>query len=260
MRKIVFTLILLSFSIPLSAQNPETTEPMTEPPQRIFKLGAGFLTLDKPYKGIDQECYAIPFIFYQDQKFTLFGPMASYSLFGEDNQWALQGLARIRAEGYDNDDSSYLNGMSDRDPTLELGLRWMHNLDFAVMSLDFTHDVLDEHRGYEFKFSLRKPFQNVFDIESLTLIPSAGVNWRSKQLNDYYYGVRPSEAIAGRPAYDVGSSFGWLTGLQLNYQLSEKWSLLSIVNLEWFDDEITDSPIVDEDYSVSFLLGAMYEF
>lgn len=261
MQKMILTAALVClYALPLIAQDLETPTPVTEPPQRIFKLGAGFLTLEKPYKGVDQECYGIPFVFYQDQKLTIFGPMVSYSFFGEDNQWAFQGLARIRTEGYDEDDSRYLTGMSDRDPTLELGLRYITDLDFAVMSLDFYHDILDEHSGYEFRCSLRKSFRNVLNIESLTLTPSAGVNWRNKQLNDHYYGVRPTEAIAGRPAYNAGGCVNWLTGLQLDYKLSEKWSLLSMVNVEWLDSEITDSPIVDKDYSVSFLLGAMYEF
>ncbi len=261
MRKIIFSIIIVSFiSTPLIAQDMEPTIPMGEQPQQVFKLGAGFVTLWKPYKGVDAEHIPFPLVHYQYQKLTIFGPTASYSFFSEDNQWALQGLARIRNEGYDDDDSFYLNGMSDRDPTIELGARFMYNLDFAVMCLDFTHDVLDEHRGYEFKFSLRKPFQNVFNIESLDLTPIAGINWRSKQLNDYYYGVKASEAIAGRPAYDVGGSIGYITGLQLDYQLTEKWTLLSLVNIEWLDSEISDSPIVEDDYSIAFVLGAMYEF
>jgi outer membrane protein len=260
MSKIVYFAMMVSFSLPLMAQDPESAAPMAQEPQRTFRLGAGLLSLQKPYKGVDADCYGIPFLFYQDQKLTIFGPMASYSFFGEDNQWAFQGLARIRTEGYDDDDSHYLNGMSDRDPTLELGLRYLTDLDFAVLSMDFTHDVLDEHRGYEFRLTLRKLFQNILDIESLNLTPSAGVNWRSKQLNDYYYGVRSSEAAAGRPAYDAGGSVGWLTGLQLDYKLTEEWSLFSMVNVEWLDSEITDSPIVEDDYSVSLLFGALYEF
>lgn len=260
MHKIMFSLMLGCLSLPLAAQELETPTSMIEQPDRIFKLGAGFLTLQKPYKGLDRDCYGIPFVFYQDQKLTIFGPTASYSFFGEDDQWAFQGIARLRTEGFDDDDSRYLNGMSDRDPTLELGLRYITDLDFAVMSLDFYHDVLDEHRGYEFRMTLRKSFRDVMNIESLNLTPIAGINWRNKQLNDYYYGVKSSEAIAGRPAYDAGGSFGWLTGLQLDYKLSEKWSLLGMVNIEWLDSEITDSPIVDDDYAVSFLLGALYEF
>ncbi|HPY77661.1 MAG TPA: MipA/OmpV family protein, partial [Anaerohalosphaeraceae bacterium] len=260
MSKIVYWAILVSISLPLAAQDHQPLESLNEQPQRTFQLGAAALWLQKPYKGVDTDCYGLPFLFYQDQKLTIFGPMASYSFFGKENHWALQGLTRIRTEGYDNDDSRYLDGMSDRDLTLELGLRYLTDLDFAVLSMDFSHDVLDKHRGYEFRLTLRKMFQNIMGIESLNLTPSAGINWRSKQLNDYYYGVRPSEVIAGRPEYHAGSSLGWLSGLQLDYKLSEKWSLFSMVNVEWLSSEIADSPIVEGDYSVSLLFGALFEF
>jgi len=248
--------------LPIWAQDIEPTVPVTEQPQpqSVFKLGVGSVTTWKPYRGVDDESFAFPLVFYHNQKLTVFGTVATYSFFGEENQWALQGLARLRAEGYEEDDSSYLNGMDDRDPTLELGLRWMQNLDFAVMTMDFTHDVLDEHRGYEFKLTLRKPFRNVFDIESLNVTPMAGVNWRSKQLNNYYYGVDSSEATLWRPAYDAGGSVGCLTGVQCDYQLTKKLSMIGLLNVEWHGSEITDSPIVDEDYSVVALIGAMYEF
>jgi outer membrane protein len=251
---IPFVGIFLS-AVPVLAAEPESGNSAAN-----VWAGAGVLSLQQPYKGAESECYAVPFIIYEGPKLSIFGPVATYSFFGEENRWAFQGLARIRAEGYDDDDSRYLKGMSDRDPTAELGLRYLTDLDFAVLTLDFSHDVLDEHRGYECRLTLQKTFRSILDIDSLNLTPLAGVNWRSKQLNDYYYGVRPSEARPGRPACDVGGSVGWLTGLRLDYKLAEKWSLFSMVNVEWLDSEITDSPIVEDDFSLSVLAGLLWEF
>jgi outer membrane protein len=222
--------------------------------------GGGVLTLQKPYKGVEAECYALPLVIYQGPKLTLFGPTAAYSLFGEEDRWGVLALARIRTEGFNNNDSRYLNGMSDRDPTVELGLRYLQDFSFAVLSLDFSHDILDKHSGWETRLSLRKTFRDILDIESLNLTPSVGLNWRNKQLNDYYYGVRVSEAAPSRPAYNAGGSVGWLTGLQLNYKLSEKWSFFGLANLEWLDKEITDSPIVEKEYTLSLLGGLLWEF
>ena len=59
------------------------------------------------------------------------------------------------------------------------------------------------------------------------ITPIIGVNYRSHQLNDYYYGVRASEAIAGRPKYDAGDSTGLMAGVRVNYNLSESLILMS---------------------------------
>lgn len=255
MRKILFLIVLVLSAVSAAEKNINESE-------SVGKLwaGGGFLTLQKPYKGVEAECYALPLLIYQGPKLTLFGPVATYSLFGEENRWAFQGLARIRTEGYNNNDSRYLDGMSDRDPTVELGLRYLHDLNFAVLTLDFSHDILDKHSGWESRLTLRKTFRDILDIQSLNLTPSIGLNWRNKQLNDYYYGVRATESESGRDAYNVGGSLGWLTGLQLNYKLSEKWSLFGLANLEWLDNEITDSPIVEKDYTLSLLAGLFFEF
>lgn len=249
-----FSLILLG-AVPATAEQTSADNPEA----RLW-AGGGFLTLQKPYKGVEAECYAVPLLIYQGPKFTLFGPVATYSLFGEENRWGVLALARIRTEGFTNNESRYLNGMSDRDPTVELGLRYLHDLTFAVLSLDFSHDILDKHSGWESRLTFRKTFRDIGNIESLSLTPSIGVNWRSKQLNDYYYGVRTAESAPGRDAYNAGGSIGWLSGLQLNYKLTDKWSLFGLANLEWLDSEITDSPIVEKDYTLSLLGGLIIEF
>jgi len=59
------------------------------------------------------------------------------------------------------------------------------------------------------------------------------ITYRSRQLNDYYYGVRSSEAIPGRPEYDVGDSVGLLTALRLNYRLNELWSVMAMGSVQW---------------------------
>lgn len=84
--------------------------------------------------------------------------------------------------------------------------------------------------------------------------------YRNSQLNDYYYGVRSSEAIPGRPEYDVCDSIGLLTVLSLNYRLNKRWSVMGMAAIQWLGSEIIDSPIVEKDYMVSMLLGIMCRF
>jgi len=221
--------------------------------------GAGAVITQNPHKGVGTEGRGIPLFLYRKEKFSLYGPMVSYSLF-EDGGWSARGLAKVRFEGYDEDDSNFLRGMDDREWTLELGGALSRVLDWGRLTADFSADVLGEHDGYELALSYGYDFNGVFELPDLRVTPSVGVNYRSSRLNDYYYGVRGSEAIAGRPRYNAGDSTGLATGLRLNYKLDEKWSLMVLVSLEWLGDEITDSPIVDKDYVMSSLVGIMYRF
>jgi outer membrane protein len=183
----------------------------------------------------------------------------SYSLF-EDDSWQVSGIAKVRFEGYEEDESDFLRGMDDREWTVELGASLSKNFSFGDLTADFAADILGEHEGHETRFSYGYDFRDAFQIPSLTLSPNIGVNYRSRRLNDYYYGVRASEVTAARTQYDAGDSVGFFTGIRLGYRLSKDLSLLGLISLEWLDDEIRSSPIVDEDHIESFLLGLIYRF
>ncbi len=64
-----------------------------------------------PHKGIGTESRGIPLFFYQKGKLSLYGPMMNYSLI-KDAGWEFRALARMRFEGYEEDDSRYLRGMA----------------------------------------------------------------------------------------------------------------------------------------------------
>ena len=255
-------LILTVFALlapSLIAEETGSTQTAAEK-DTLFLLGPGVLYQRKPYKGVDDDVIAIPMVIYKSEKISIFGPRAAYSLFGEEDRWGVQALFRFRLEGYDADDSPNLTGMADRDPTLELGARYIYDFDFAVFSADFTHDILGEHEGYEFRAVMRKSFQDVLNVKSLRLTPSLGVNFRSGKLNNYYYGVSASEAVSGRPAYGADDCTNFLTGLQVDYRLADRWNLFGAVNVEWLDSEMKNSPIVDEHYIAAALFGLLCKF
>jgi outer membrane protein len=228
-------------------------------PKNLFSAGAGVIITRDPYKGIDTDSQGIPFFLYRKDKLSIYGPMMSYSLL-EDDGWEIGALAKVRFEGYEEDDSRFLRGMDDRKWTLEMGGSLSKAFAVGNITADVFADVLNEHKGYELRLYYSYDFRNVFESPALTVTPDIGLAYRSRQLNDYYYGVRASEAIAGRPEYNVGDSTGLIAGLRVNYKISDKLSLMSMISFEWLDDEVRDSPIVDEDYIESFLLGIMYRF
>jgi outer membrane protein len=84
---------------------------------------------------------------------------------------------------------------------------------------------------------------------------------RNAKLNNYYYGVRPGEATAERPAYDPGSGVNLEFGVQAAYRLSEHWQLLGGVSLLQMSSGIRNSPVVEDRALVpSVSLGLMYGF
>ena len=84
--------------------------------------------------------------------------------------------------------------------------------------------------------------------------------WQSGQLANYYYGVRGSEATVARPAYKADSSLLLQAGVSADYPLNAHWSINARAVLTRLADEISDSPIVEDDYIVSGFIGVGYRF
>jgi outer membrane protein len=228
-------------------------------PTSLFYAGAGAIVTKEPYKGMDTESRGIPFFLYRTERFSLYGPMMSYSLLAEEG-WEIDAIARVRFEGYEEDDSRFLQGMDDRKWTLEMGGSLSKNFLYGKITADFTADVLNEHKGHELGFSYSYDFRDALKNPALTVTPKIGLGYRSRQLNDYYYGVSASEATVTRPEYNVGDSTDLNAGLLINYIYSENLSLMAMVSFEWLGNEIKNSPIVDEDHIESYLFGIMYRF
>lgn len=218
-------------------------------------VGAGAIVVSKPHIGVDAKIYPVPLFGYEGERAYLRGVMAGYRLF-KGERWSLGPVLRPRFEGYEASDSSALAGMSDRDPSLDAGAEWSWRADWGLIGVSLVTDVLGKHHGQELEFS----YTAMFPYGGFDFIPSVAARWRSSNLVDYYYGVRAEEETADRSAYEPGDTIAPLVRLMVRRKLSEKWSALGAAQYEWLGSEITDSPIVEDDYVVSFMLGLTYTY
>ena len=79
-------------------------------------------------------------------------------------------------------------------------------------------------------------------------------------MSNHDFGVPQAAATAERPAYDLGSTTSLEAGLGVFVELSEDWRIIVNVAAERLDDEVTRSPIVDDDYVVKGLAVVTYVF
>jgi outer membrane protein len=234
-------------------ENTETGEVEAEK-ARIY-VGAGAVVSTKPYIGVDSKIYPIPVFGYEGERLYLRGIVGGYRLI-KSQRFSFGPVLRPRFEGYEEDDSSALDGMGDRRPTLDAGLEVSYRADWGLLSLEAVTDVLGEYDGQELEFA----YTARFDWAGFTFVPSAALRWRSSDLVGYYYGVEPSEALPGRPAYNPDDAFSPAVRLAVARELSERWGTLLGIQYEWLDSEMRNSPIVDEHASLSLLLSLAYSF
>ncbi len=225
-----------------------------------FAIGAGAVFSDSVYKDEDTRVIPVPNVVYLSEDYYLKGLTAGKWLIGSREGFKLAAQIGGRLEYIDDDESDYYDGMDPRRPTLEAGILAEYSFmgKYAV-SFDAMTDVMSEHDGYELSLSISERIPAIFNNENLSLNLTAGASWRSENLNDYYFGVRNDEARSGRPAYNAGGGFNYLLGASLNYKINDRWSWFNAVGITFMADEISDSPLVDDDHSLSIFTGISYK-
>jgi outer membrane protein len=255
----VFFLFFVLFGTAVYAERPGEIFEYDRVSQDVFKAGFGVAFSDSPYKGVDLKVTPIPVLSYSKGNFYINGITAGYVLW-ETEKASIDAILKPRFDGYQDDDSSDLDGMGDRHPGLDMGIAWNYKLSWASLKAEFLADIIGESDGQEFNFSISRRFANVFSVEGLALRPSGGFRVLSTNLADHYYGVEDDDVAITRPEYKADSTVNWFVGLGIDYKISEKWSFFSNVNYELLGSEIKGSPIVEDDAVLSVMLGLMYEF
>ncbi|HOW43476.1 MAG TPA: MipA/OmpV family protein [Candidatus Omnitrophota bacterium] len=217
-------------------------------------LGAGVMMIESPYKGVDDDVYPVPVLIFESQRFFVDKTVAGYYFNDKSHalRWAV--IGSVRLQGYEADDSSDLNGMQDRDGALDGGLRMIWKNRIVEMILEGVTDVSGAHQGQELRLSVCKELFEGF------LTPKASIKWQSDDLADYYYGVRPNEARAGRVEYSADADFEYTAGITVGLPLGKKWALFGDIECAFLGDEAEDSPVVGQDTRMRYVMGVVYRF
>ena len=127
---------------------------------------------------------------------------------------------------------------------------------FGIVKLAVAHDLVNVHQGTEaeVKWTYNYAIKN-WQIEAALVF-----HWKSEEVVDYYYGIRPHESLYWSEQYRASSA--WNQGLELTsrYAFTEHWDILMLARYTKLADEITASPLLDEGNSSTYFVGAAYRF
>lgn len=220
-------------------------------------VGAGVGVIAEPYAELDDDLvyYPVPVLNLFEGRLSLWGTTANVRLYQNEN-WEVAATGKYRVGGYDADDSPVFVGMEDREATVEAGGKVTYDIDDTIyLSLGATHDVLDEHGGFEVTGQASYALS---PWKGAQVTPLVGVAFRSEDMSDYYYGVDDDEALviadfAGsgeaydRYAYAPGETMTPYMGISYRQAITRDWAVFLNARHEFLPDEVEDSPLVDDD-------------
>lgn len=256
-------LTILLFSATSRAQSPagegsgDAPATTTPPAQLRWSLGLGVISSPRPYVGADNKITPIPLLELYYKKFYVQGIQAGYH-FIDTGTFTFDARVGFVFAALDPDDSPFLEGMNERNPSIDAGFVFDWKPGKYRLSTSLYTDILGNSKGQEAAVDFSRMW--IFNRYRWGISPSVGVVWQSSNLVDYYVGVTPEEARPWRPEYRGHSALNFRSSVFAFFNLTMRVQLNALLRIQRLDDEIFDSPIVDDRRGVFGLLGVTYRF
>jgi len=219
-------------------------------------LGAMIRSERSPYKGAGVSQDLVPLYLYEGDRFFLHPNRAGLKL-SDDRTHRVDLFLDFRFEGFPAGRTpASLAGMQARESTTDIGVSYAYRAPWGNLKAEFVRDAFNVSKGEELRFG----YSYDWNSGRWHLRPAITVMQRSARLNNYYYGVRASEATASRPEYMPGAGTdGWL-GMYGYYEISRGWRALGGLGVSLRDSRVRNSPIVRDANQPALFLGAAYDF
>lgn len=153
-----------------------------------------------------------------------------------------------------NFNSLEMDGVDERKTTIESGIKLTYqNEKNCKITLKTVFDIANKHKGYQSVLNIGKTL--IFD--KFIFIPNIGLEYQDKNYSDYYFGVDKHESYS---EYEVKSTLNKTAGIIGRYNINEKFSLNFVYNYRKLDKDISNSSIINKDYSTMTALSIAYKF
>lgn len=165
--------------------------------------------------------------------------------------------ARYEDEEDEDEKIEELKGITERRYVSNQGLRYMRYLPNAVYWFDVAVDLADRaHRGWV----IDGFYSHILQYRNWDINLGAGASFFSSKMNDYYFSVKPSEALDSRPIYAAGSGYRFQLEAFFQRPINESWGFSGGVTLSHYSSSIAKSPIVTRQNTSRAQIGVTYVF
>ena len=161
-----------------------------------------------------------------------------------------------------DEDNKARRGMAELDPILEAGpavkvflndrnseeLLFLQGSLRAVIAASVDSGLDFSYQGYRTTAQLIYHDKAFWGDKSLKFGCSAGVDYGNKSFHEYFYEVKPQEALPERPAYEPEAGYsGCMFSVNFSKIINSDWAAAAYIRWENLDGAIyEDSPLVRE--------------
>ena len=220
-------------------------------------IGAALRVERSLYRGDGMRLDVLPIYLYEGEHFYLHSNRLGLKL-NLDPRRRVDIFVSRRLESHPVEQApDSLAGMAARPTESDAGFSFEQRFDWGNVFVEYLRDTSRTSGGSEVKLG----YSTEASRGGLRLLPYVTLSARDSKLNNYYYGVLPSEATADRPAYSAGGGVNAAVGVNARYNLSPHWHLLAGVSATYWASTVRHSPIVSiPGVQLAGFGGIAYEF
>ena len=216
-------------------------------------LGVGVGLKASPYAGYGVKVSPFPLIYFDNKYVHVLGTALDLKIGKWDGVSVALNLQYGLGAGYKASDAPILNGMESRNGAFWVGpsLKW--ETFYGTLSGNFA---VSGSKGQKAEIGFGKKI----DFGRFSVEPHIGAQYFSAQYVDYYYGVRPEEALSDRPAYTGTATINESIGAKFGYRLTQNQALIVDLGVSHLGNGITNSPLIGKTFVPEARLGYLYQF
>jgi len=156
---------------------------------------------------------------------------------------------RIDYRGHDYE----ANQMTDRRKSIFGGIA----LRFLIFKVEWLHDLLNYSTGETFSTMIAVP---LLFTKKITIVGQAEIEYWNRLYVNYYFGVRPNEAMTTRPEFNGNKERSYCYQLTTMINISKNLLLRNNLLYRKYGPNIYNSPTVRTSKEYEAVLGLVYEF
>lgn len=245
--KKIFTSLLLTAAACSWAQ----PVPDSAPNDHQLQIGLAAVNSQSIYLGGNSQTRVFPAIDYQYKRFYFQAGDIGFNLV-DDKNWEVDfGLGVDLVGDVDRGDSPQLEFLPELSFPVSTFLSAQYKTKIGLFKLKYNHEINNKHDGNSASFSYSAPIRQ----GQWLIMPQLAYEHHSKEVVNYFYGVNPSDATVEIPAYQAGSVKNFQLSVFGLRPINQKWSFVANLQNEFYGNEISNSPIVDDDQRFSVFVG-----
>ncbi|WP_437615434.1 MipA/OmpV family protein [Erwinia sp. V71] len=226
-------------------------------------LTAADLALDNqwqinPYRARRADYTSFPLLSWQGEYLYIDGDEAGL-LAWQDNNNTLKLKGWWFDRHYDRRDGAdaSMRQLNNRRTTLMAALSYQRITPYGALFAQLATDALGQSNGMVATLS----WTGYRKTGALEWFPAVGIDWEDARQTRYYYGITDDEAHrSGLTGYRPGAALTPWLQMAWQYRFNARWQGFIAGRVNWLDQDVRRSPMVEKPVSYTFDIGVNVHF